>query len=52
MVYLDQILHTYLFQHCPATGMQSGDEALPTFIKAYRGILMKIPTTISPHFKF
>ena len=26
-VYLDQILHTYLFQQCPATCMQNGDEA-------------------------
>ena len=23
---LDQILHTYLFQYCPATGMQNSDE--------------------------
>ena len=25
MVYMDKILHTYLFLHCPATGMQNGD---------------------------
>ena len=29
MVHLDQILYTYLFLHCPDTGMQNGDEALP-----------------------
>ena len=28
MVYLDQMLHTYLFEHCPATGMQNGEEFL------------------------
>ena len=27
MVYLDQLLHIYLFQHCPVTGMQNGDKA-------------------------
>ena len=27
MVCLDQVVHTYLFKHCPATGMQNGDEA-------------------------
>ena len=27
MVYLDQILHTYLFYHCPATGMQNSNES-------------------------
>ena len=26
MVYLNQILHIYLFYHCPATGMQNGDK--------------------------
>ena len=26
MVYLDQILRTYLLQPCPATGMQNSDE--------------------------
>ena len=26
-IYLDQILHTSYFLHCPATGMQSGGEA-------------------------
>ena len=33
-VYLDQILHAYLFYLCPATGMQNGDEALPSIISA------------------
>ena len=28
MVYLDHIVHTYLFKHYPATGMQIGDEAV------------------------
>ena len=27
MVYLGNILHTYLLQHCPGTGMLNGDEA-------------------------
>ena len=31
---LDQILHTYLFQYCPATGMQNSDEGLPSIILA------------------
>ena len=27
MVYFDQILHTYTFEHCLHTGMQNGDVA-------------------------
>ena len=27
MVYLGNILYTYLFKHCPGTGMLYGDEA-------------------------
>ena len=38
MVYLDQILHTYLFQNCPATGMQNGDEVLPSIILTDGGL--------------
>ena len=41
MGYLDQILHTYLFKYCPATGMQSCDEGLLSFILAGRGLLVK-----------
>ena len=42
LVYLEQILHTYLFQHCAATDMQNGD-----FAK--RGILMKMLITLELH---
>ena len=31
---LDQILHTYLFQYCQATGMQNGDKGMPSIIFA------------------
>ena len=42
MVYLNQILHTYLFLLCSDTGMQNDDESLPRIILACRGLLMKI----------
>ena len=42
MVCLDQLLHTYLFEHCPATDMQKGDEALQSLILASRGIFVKM----------
>ena len=29
---LDQILHSYMFKHCPVIGMRNGDEALPSII--------------------
>ena len=40
MGYLDQILHTYLFEYFPATGMQNGGESLPSIILASRVILV------------
>ena len=36
MVYFVQIVYTYMFSHCLATGMQNGDEALPSIILAGR----------------
>ena len=49
MVYLDKILHTYLCSNSPATGMQDGDEALPSITSANRGLLVKMLTiTIVP----
>ena len=42
MVYLDQILHIYLFLHCLVTDMQNGDEALLSIILAYLDILVKM----------
>ena len=48
----DHILHTYIFQHCPATGMQNGDKALPNISPAGRGQLVKILITPEPHSLF
>ena len=42
MVYLYQILHTYLLEHCLATCMQNGDEAMQTIILVGQGLLVKI----------
>ena len=42
----DQILHTYLFYHCPATGMQNGDDSSPSIISAGQGLLVKMPITL------
>ena len=49
MIYLDQILHAYLFQHCPAIGMQNGDEASPSIVLVGRCILVKILIALEPH---
>ena len=46
MVYLDQILHNYTFLHCPASGMQKSDEALPSSRSAGRSQLVKILITL------
>ena len=46
MVYLDQSLHTYVLSDCLATGMQNGDEALPSSILACRGNLVKVHITL------
>ena len=37
-------LHTYVFKHCPATGMQNGDEVSPSIIWQ-----IKILITLGPH---
>ena len=37
MAYFDQILLAYTFKHYLATGMQNGDEALPTISPASIG---------------
>ena len=36
MLYFVQILYTYIFKYCLATGMQNGDEASPSIILASR----------------
>ena len=46
MGYKDQILHTYLFQYCPAAGMQNDDEGSQSIILAGRGFLVKILITL------
>ena len=48
MVYFDQTLHTYTFKRCLDTGMQNGDEALPSIIPASRIQLVKILITVEP----
>ena len=42
MVFFDQILLTYIFQHCLATCMQNGDDALPSISQAGIGQLLKM----------
>ena len=49
MVYLVQIMDTYVFKHCPATGMKIGDEASPSIILAARALLVKMLITVEPH---
>ena len=46
MVYLVQSLYTYVFLHCPATGMQNGDEASQTNSLAGRTLLVKMLITL------
>ena len=46
MVYFDQILLTYTFKHYLATGMQNGDEALPSISPASIGQLVKMHTSL------
>ena len=48
MVYFDQILHTYTFQHCLDTGMQNGDEVLLNISPAGHGQLVKMLITVEP----
>ena len=49
MVYLVQILYTYVFEHCPATRMEKGDQASPSIILAGRALLVKMLITFEPH---
>ena len=49
MVYLDQILQTYLFKHFLATGMQNGDEASSSIILVDLGLLVKMLITLGQH---
>ena len=43
MGYLNQVLHTYLFKYCPATGMnKNGGEGLPSIILAGQVFFSKI----------
>ena len=42
MVYFVQTLYTYVFYHCPATGMKNGDEASPSIILAGRALLVQM----------
>ena len=51
MVYLVQILYTYVFQHCPATGMKKGDEASPSTILAGQALLLKM-LSLEPRYAF
>ena len=55
MVYLDQILQTYLFENCPATHplcIHNSDEALRSIISADKGHLVKMLITLKPHVIF
>ena len=49
MAYKDQISHTYLFKHCPATGMQHPDETSRSIISASRDILVKMLISLESH---
>ena len=49
MLYFFQILYTYVFQHCPATGMQNGDEVSPSIILAGQALLVKMLIPLEPH---
>ena len=48
-MYFKHILHTYTFDHFLDTGMQIGDEALPSICLAGRGQLVKMLITLKPH---
>ena len=48
MVHLVETLYTYVFEHCPATGMQNGDEASPSIILAGRALLVKMLIILEP----
>ena len=48
MVYLVQILYTFVFQHCPAAGMQNGEEASQSIILAGLALLVKMLINLEP----
>ena len=45
---LDKILHTYLLQYCPATGMHIGDNVMLSIILGGQGLLVKMLITLDP----
>ena len=45
-------VNTYVFYHCPAAGMQKGDEASPSIILAGRALLVKMLITPEPRGAF
>ena len=49
MVHLVQTLYTYVFLHCPATGMQNSDEASPSIKLADQALLIKMLIALGPH---
>ena len=49
MVYLVQILYTYVFQHCPAAGMKKCDEASPSIFLVGQALLLKMLITLEPN---
>ena len=48
MAYSVQIMYTYVFYYCPATGMKKCDEASPSIIFAGRALLVKMLKTFEP----
>ena len=46
MVYFVQILYSYVFLYCPATGMKKCDEASPSIILAGRALLVTMHITL------
>ena len=49
MIYLLQILYTYVLKHFSATAMQNSDEALPSIILTGRALLVKTLITLELH---
>ena len=49
MGYLNQILHTYLFQYCPAKCMLNDDKGLLSIILAGQSILVKMLITLKTY---
>ena len=43
-----QILYSYAFKHCPATGMKKCDEASLSIILVVRALLVKMLITLEP----